>query len=101
MVSSTINPKSSSSVTPDKGHPRKNTVTMTSSPLQKYYIFPRKGNKTHVTKPQYEGTDHSRNKRSHGENDIQDNYHTERANGENTLKFTNNWNNRLTKIKRY
>ena len=41
--SSTIHSKSSTSVTPYKGYPGNNIVTMTSSPLQKYPIYTKKG----------------------------------------------------------
>ena len=70
---------------------------MTSYSLQKDTIFPRKVNEPHVTKPQYEGSDHSHTKFSYGEKDIQDNPHTKFSHGENTLEFTKAWKNRLTK----
>ena len=54
--SSTSHLKSLASVTPDKGRPRKNIVTMTSYKLKKYPIYLIERTKPHVTKPHYEGS---------------------------------------------
>ena len=83
---STGNYKSSASVTPYKGYPRKNIVTTKSYPFQKYPNLPRKGTEPHVTKPQYEGSENSHIERSHSEKYIKDNSHTERSHGEKYIK---------------
>ena len=53
-------------------HPRKKLVTMTSCPLQKDPIHPRNKTEPLGSKPQYKGSDHSNNDRSHVEVKIKD-----------------------------
>ena len=54
-----------------KGYPRNNMVKITSSPLQKYSIYPREGTEPHINKSHYKVSDYFYTKRSHIERDIQ------------------------------
>ena len=78
----TNNSRSSASVT----HLGKNIVTIRSYPYKKVSIFPRERIETHVTKPQYEGSDNSHTHHSHRETYIQYNNHTERSHGERDIQ---------------
>ena len=85
MLTPTGNYMSLENSTPDKGHPRKNLVRMTSSLCQKYPIYPRERTKPNVSKPHYKGSDHSNTEISHSEN---------------ILNSMNTWVNHLTNTKK-
>ena len=69
--SSTSNSNSSTDVKPDKLHHRKNKVTITSSPFQKYPIYLKQRTKPNGTKPHYVVSKNSHSEHSHSEKEIQ------------------------------
>ena len=85
MLTSRGNYNSLAGVTPDKGYPRKNLVTLTGYPLWKDPIH-----MIEITEP--------RGYKAHYK--VSDHLYTENSHGEEKLKFINTWMNRPTNTKK-